>query len=34
MEHYDETDYDGFDQDDPAAVVEPDPEDMLNADDD
>lgn len=34
MENYDETDYEDFDEDDAAAVVEPNPEDMLDVDDD
>lgn len=34
MENYDKTDYEDFDEDDPTAVVEPDPEDMVDGDDD
>jgi hypothetical protein len=33
MENYDESDYDDFDDDDPDAVVEPNPEDMVDGDD-
>lgn len=34
MEHYDAKDYEDFDEDDPSAVVEPDSEDGLDADND
>jgi uncharacterized secreted protein with C-terminal beta-propeller domain len=34
MENYDESDYEDFDEDDPAAVIEPDPEDMEEGNDD
>ena len=34
MENYDATDYEDFDDDDPTAVVEPDPEDMVDGEDD
>lgn len=30
MENYDESDYDEYDDDDPKAVVEPNPDDMVN----
>ncbi|MFS4466543.1 hypothetical protein [Maribacter sp. 2210JD10-5] len=30
MENYDESDYDDFEDDDPTAVVEPDPKDMVD----
>lgn len=33
MENYDEDDYEDFDDDDPTAVVEPNPEDMVDGDD-
>ena len=33
MENYDESDYEDFDDDDPDAVVEPNPEDMVDGDD-
>lgn len=34
MDNYDETDYEDFEDDDPTAVTEPDPEDMANENDD
>jgi len=34
MENYDAADYDDFDDDDPEAVIEPDPKDMVDGDDD
>lgn len=34
MENYDEADYDAFEDDDPEAVVEPDPKDMVDGEDD
>ena len=34
MENYDEDDYEDFAEDDPTAVVEPNPEDLLDEDDD
>jgi len=34
MENYDKTDYEDFDEDDPTAVAEPDPKDMVDRDDD
>lgn len=33
MENYDEDDYEDFDDDDPTAVVEPNPDDMVDGDD-
>ncbi|MFT6796340.1 MAG: hypothetical protein ACJART_001479 [Maribacter sp.] len=33
MENYDVADYEDFEDDDPTAVVEPDPEDMADAED-
>ncbi len=34
MENYDESDYEDFDDDDPDAVVAPDPKDMVDGDED
>lgn len=34
MDNYDESDYEDFDDDDPAAVLEPDPKDMVDEDED
>ena len=33
MENYDESDYDDFNDDDPTAVVEPNPDDMVDGED-